>query len=97
VWVSFWLQKLTIISIHGIKLQKKVGNLVVSIFLYGTIRDKIALPYTSPNLVQSLLSERLWAPLLYTRAKKKTQRAQGRERDKMRTMRGERKGGCVGR
>ena len=59
---NFWLQRFIVISVEEIELLKKLQSSWFSIFLHG---GKSAPPYTSLDLAQNLLSDRLWAPLLY--------------------------------
>ena len=60
VWANVWLQKFTVISIQGIKLLKNCSP-----DFYLPSWEKCALFYTSPDMVQILLSDRLWAALPY--------------------------------
>jgi hypothetical protein len=60
VRANFWLQKFTIISTEGIQL-----SFVNPPDFYLLTWGKIALPYTSLDVEQNLLSDWLWAPLFY--------------------------------
>jgi hypothetical protein len=58
---TFWLQKFTMFPIQRINCQKNCSPTN----LYLPTWEKVALPYTSPNMAQNLLSDWLWAHILY--------------------------------
>ena len=60
VQANFWLQKITIISFEKHNYHK---NCSLPLYYLPT-REKIAPPYTSLDMTEYLLSDRLWAPLL---------------------------------
>jgi hypothetical protein len=60
VWANFWLLKFTVISVQGIRSPKNCSP-----DFYLPSQEKCTLPCTSPDLVQILLSDQLWAALPY--------------------------------
>ena len=60
VWANIWFQKLTIIPILGIKFPDFCS--LHDFYLH--VWENFALAHTYVDLMQNLLSDRLWSPLL---------------------------------